>query len=138
MAAIEAEAKKSRRMMKCCKPFHWQIELWLDLVVIGLMSLASPWIAAYLHSAWVYHRGFAFYNAEVGGKYFLNQGYGYGSLYPNSGDLIAWVGGCGVPGILTFLGLLWLRRRPLTCWLVWCLFIVLWTCLLFKIEVRIK
>jgi hypothetical protein len=115
-----------------------RIWTWLDFVTLGLMSLAAPWVAAYLHSAWVYHRGFRIYNAEIGGEYFFNYGYGYGSLEPNLRDLIVWIGGCGIPGIITFLGLLWLRRRPLTCWIVWCFFVGLWTFLLFQAEVAIK
>jgi hypothetical protein len=115
-----------------------RIVAWVDLLTLGLMSLAAPWLAAYLHSAWVYQRGFRIYNAEVGGKYFLNQGYGYGSMEPGIGGLIDWVEGCGILSLIIFLGILWLKHRTRSRWVVWGCFVALWTFLLFQNEVAVK
>jgi hypothetical protein len=71
-----------------------------------------------MHSAWAFQRGFGIYNAEIGGEYFLNQGYGYGSMEPGLGDLIAWVESCATLGVVTFLGILWLRNRTRSRWIV--------------------
>lgn len=109
---------------------------WSDLVGVAVMSVTAPWIAAYIHSACVFHRGFRLYNAEVGGTYF------HGSMppYPQPSlgwVLLSWIGGCGVPAILTFLLLLPFRKRVVFRWLLWVWCIAIWTWVCFKVEYAI-
>ena len=49
---------------------------WSDLLSVGLMSLAAPWIAAYMHSSFVFRRGIRLYNAEAGGAFLGDSGFG--------------------------------------------------------------
>jgi hypothetical protein len=102
------------------------------------MSLAAPLIAACFHSLCVFERGIRLYNAEIGGIYF------HGSMppYPQpnlslAGSIFALIGACGVPAIPTFLVLLPFRKRALYRWHVWVSFIILWTWVLFQLEVAI-
>jgi hypothetical protein len=102
------------------------------------MSLAAPLIAVWIHSVCVFERGIRFYNAEIGGIYF------HGSMppYPQPnislfGYVLALVGACGIPAIPTFLVLLVFRKRAFYRWLTWAGFIILWTWVLFQMEIAI-
>jgi hypothetical protein len=106
---------------------------WLDLLALGLMSLAAPWIAAYIHSACVFLYGFRFYNAEVGRIYF--HGNGAVSEQPSFWIVFTWIGCFGIPAVPTFLALLPFRRRTSYRWIGWACFIILWTWLFFKMEI---
>src|SRR5690349_10857817 len=99
---------------------------WSDLLGIGLMSLAAPWIAAYIHSASVFRRGNRLYNAEVGGIYFHGD--------PSLGSFLLWILGLGVPAALTLLLLLPFRRRAVFRWSLWIGSILFWTWAFFKTE----
>jgi hypothetical protein len=73
---------------------------WSDWVTLGFMSLAAPWIAACIHSVWVFHRGTGLYNAEVGGLYFHGRGpFPAATLW----SLLPFIGACGVYAIPTLL-----------------------------------
>jgi hypothetical protein len=98
---------------------------WLDFVTVGLMSIAAPGIAAFIHSVWVFHTGIRFYNAQIWG---LD---GFWSIF-------TWFGACGAPAIPTFLLLLPFRKRVLYRWAVWVACIILWTWLLFKMEFAVR
>jgi len=107
--------------MSSHQPSQGRSQSWLDFVTLGLMSIAAPGIAAFIHSLWVFHTGIRFYNAQVWG---LD---GFWSV-------VSWIGACGVPAIPTFLVLLPFRRRALYRWLVWVGFIILWTWFFFATE----
>jgi hypothetical protein len=100
------------------------------------MSLAAPWIAACIHSACVFHSGIRFYNAEIGGSYF----HGYVSSFeqPSFWKALTWIGACGTPGLITFLILLPFRKHTLLRWTLWICCIILWTGVLFQMEVAFK
>jgi hypothetical protein len=100
-----------------------------DLLTLGLMSLAAPWIAAYIHSACVFHRGIRLYNAEIGGTFFRD------STQSGWGTILMWVGLCAIPAMPTLLLLLALRKRVALRWLAWFCCIALWTWMCFKMEV---
>jgi len=99
------------------------------------MALAAPAIAALIHSWCVYHSGHRLYNAEIGGIYFHG---------PEPIDksvvriIIINICACGVPAILTFLGLLAVRQNAFYRWCVWSGFIFLWTWLCFKAEIAFQ
>ena len=98
------------------------------------MSLAAPLIAAFIHSICVFERGIRLYNAEIGGIYFHNTP-------PNlrlREYIFTIIGACCAPALLTFLALLPFRKRILHRWLIWSGFIVLWTWVLFEMEIAIK
>ena len=103
---------------------------WLGLV---LMSLSAPWIAAFIHSACVFRRGIRLYNAEVGGIFFNGSMPPYPQ--PGLGSVLLWISGCAVPAALTFLFLVFLRRRAAYRWLAWVCFVALWTWACFKTEI---
>ncbi|HEY3853967.1 MAG TPA: hypothetical protein VGO67_06210 [Verrucomicrobiae bacterium] len=116
-----------------------QIKPQMDIVVLLLMSIAAPWFAAFIHSVWVFHRGFRFYNAEFGGKYFFGVIYGHGSEMPNfRDDVIGWTLACVIPGAITFLILLPFRRLVWVHRILWVICIALWTLIFFKSEVAMK
>jgi hypothetical protein len=106
---------------------------WADWFALALMSLAAPAIAACIHSICVFHRGFRLYNAEIGGAYFHGS-----SGQPGLQSILTFIVACGVPAIPTFLILLPFRRRAFYRWIVWSLFIVLWTWLFFKSEIAFQ
>jgi hypothetical protein len=97
------------------------------------MALAAPWIAAYIHSAFVFHEGFRLYNAEIGGIYFHGNYLMTRQLSLSS--ILTWVGGCGLPATLTFLALLPCRSSLVFRWIVWAGFIALWTFACFQLEI---
>jgi hypothetical protein len=112
-------------------PFKSRFPAWADWIALGFMALAVPVIAAFIHSWFVYHRGYRLYNAEIGGAYFHGR---EAMDNPGVSTVITMIGACGVPAIPTFLVLLAFRRRALYRWIVWAGFIVLWTWLYFKME----
>jgi hypothetical protein len=127
--------------MNFFQPFRVRLPAWADWFALALMALAAPAIAVAIHSGYVLHSGYRLYNAEVGGAYFHGSGEGYGHG-PGYGPLGFWLiltylGGCGVPAIPTFLALLPFRKRALYRWLVWAGCIILWTWLLFQMEIAI-
>jgi hypothetical protein len=124
--------------MSFYKPFRVRLRAWADWFALALISFAAPLIAAYIHSLYVFERGFRLYNAEIGGIYF------HGSMPPYPPPvlslvdyILALIGACGIPAIPTFLVLLAFRKRALYYWLVWAGFIALWTWLLFQMEIAI-
>jgi len=104
---------------------------WSDLIGVALMSIAAPWIAAYVHSAYVFQHGFRLYNAELGGSYF------HGSTPPDPGvsTILMWFVVCAVPAMPTCLVLLAFRKRAVYRWVVWVCCIALWTWVCFKMEI---
>jgi hypothetical protein len=122
------------------QPFRVRLPAWADWPALALMSLAAPLIAAWIHSYCVFERGFRLYNAEIGGIFFRGVS---GSMppyqQPSIGfeDILTLISGCGIPAIITFLVLLPFRRRALYRWLVWAGCILLWTWVLFQIEISI-
>lgn len=112
-------------------PFQTRLPTWLDLIVLALMALSAPWIAAYVHSAVVFYHGFRPSNAEVGGVFFRSDA----SLTLSIWDILIQVGAYGFPALLTFLVLLAIRRRAAYCWIVWLGFIAAWTYAFFKMEI---
>ena len=98
---------------------------WLDFITLGLMALAAPCIAVLIHSAYVIHTGYRMYNAEITGL---------GGSTPFF-SILALLGGGGVPAVPTFLALLPFRRRVLYRWIAWVGFIIVWTFILFKLEI---
>jgi hypothetical protein len=100
---------------------------WPDLLSLGLMSMAAPWIAAYIHSACVFHRGTRLYNAEIGGA-FLRSG-------TSLGTILVWITLCAVPAMPTFLLLLAFRKRIVYRWFAWACCVALWTWVCFKMEI---
>jgi hypothetical protein len=115
------------------QPFRVRLPAWADWFALVLMSLAAPAIAACIHSICVFHRGWRFYNAEIGGAYFLGS-----SDHPGLVSIFSFIAACAVPAIPTFLVLLPFRRRAFYRWIVWSAFIVLWTWLFFKSEFAIS
>ena len=105
-----------------------QYPTWMGLITLGLMSLVAPLIAAFVHSAWVFHSGNRFYNAEI---WRLSQ-------QPDLWSIFTWIGGFGPLGAITFLVLLPFRKRMLLRWVLWICCIILCTDLLFKAEVALK
>lgn len=105
-----------------------------DIFGVALMSIAAPWVAAYVHSAWVFHKGFRLYNAELGGAYF----HGRPPPEPGIGTILLWFFWCAIPAMPTCLVLLPFRRRALYRWLVWCCCVAVWTVMCFLSEVAIK
>jgi hypothetical protein len=109
----------------------------LELFGLGLMSIAAFWVAACVHSIGVWHRGYRFYNAELGGSYFYYLTYDH-SQAGYFGSILTFLGACGVLGLpLTFLILLPFRRRVLYRWVMWVCCTALLTYLRFKTEVAI-
>ena len=120
------------------QPFQMRLPAWADWLGLAFMSLAAPWIASYIHSWCVFHYTYRFYNADIGGIYF------HGDMPPYPPPSMRWwgifligIGGCGVPAIFTFLGLLPFRKRASYRWIVWAGFIILWTWLFFKMDIAI-
>jgi hypothetical protein len=111
--------------MSITQPFRFKLPAWADWFALGLMAIAAPLIAALVHSTCVFQSGIRFYNAQIWG---LD---GFRSI-------LAFIGGCGIPAIPTFLVLLRFRHQALARWLVWMAFIILWTWLLFKMEYAIQ
>jgi hypothetical protein len=102
------------------------------------MSLAAPLIAACIHSLCVFEHGIRLYNAEIGGIYFHGSMPPYPQPSLSFGEyILAVIGACGIPAIPTFLVLLPFRKRALYRWLIWTGFVVLWTWVLFQMEVAI-
>ena len=118
--------------MNLIHSFKSRLPAWSDWISLVLMSLASPWLAAYIHSVFVFNRGFRFYNAEVGGAYFHTSG---PMPAPDVWSMVSWIGACGVPAIPTFLALLAARKRLLYRWIAWLASIALWTYICFKMEI---
>jgi hypothetical protein len=107
--------------MSFIQPFRFRLPAWADWFALVFMALAAPLIAALIHSSCVFQSGIRFYNAEIGGL--------------DVRSILTLVGGCGIPAIPTFFGLLPFRQRAMLRWLVWIAFIFLWTWLLFKMEI---
>ncbi len=105
---------------------------WPDLLSLGLMSMAAPWIAAYIHSEYVFRRGIRLYNAEVGGIFFR------GSTQSSAGTVLMWIALCAVPALPTLLLLLAFRKRGVYRWLAWICAIALWTWVCFKMEIAYR
>jgi hypothetical protein len=122
--------------MSFYKPFRVRLPAWADWFTLALISLAAPLIAACIHSLYVFWRGIRLYNAEIGGIYFNGSMPPYPQPSLSLADsILALIGVCVIPAIPTFLVLLAFRKRALYCWLVWAGFIVLWTWLLFQMEI---
>jgi hypothetical protein len=97
------------------------------------MSFLAPLTAAFIHSIFVFQGGLRFYNAEIGGIYFLcNEG--QSSLRA----IILLVVVCGVPAIPTFFVLIPFKKRALYRWVVWIGFVMLWTWFYFQTEIALK
>jgi len=122
--------------MSFYQALRMRLSFWWGLFTLVLMSFAAPWLAAYIHSECVFRKGFRMYNAEVGGVYFRGGGAGFGG--PSLWDIFTWIGACSVPGLLTLLVLLPLRKRALYRWSVWGCAIALWTWVLFKSEIALR
>ncbi len=103
---------------------------WPEVLSLGLMSIAAPWIAAYIHSACVFHRGIRLYNAEVGGRFFRD-----GAAQSGLAAILMWIAACAVPAMPTLLVLLAFRKRAVYRWLAWFCCTALWTWVCFKTEI---
>ncbi len=103
---------------------------WLGLV---LMSFSASLIAACIHSLYVFDRGSRLYNAELGG-FFFNDGMS-GYTVPNLRGLLLWSSRGAVAAVLTFLVLLFFRKRAAYRWLAWISFVVFWTWVCFNTEI---
>lgn len=115
-----------------------QLPTWTDWFALALMSLAAPWMAAYVHSALVFERGTRLYNAEVGGIYCHgNSGSGL-SWKPTFLYILFWIWGRCIPAIPTFVFLLLGRRHVVYRWPIWVCCIWFWTWFAFKMEVALK
>lgn len=111
------------------QPFRVRLPAWADWFALAFMSLAAPVAAACIHSVCVFHRGFRLFNAEIGGPYFHEGGPNW---QPGILTFLHLSAACCIPAFLTFLGLLQFRGRVVHRWVVWLLFIILWTWLDFK------
>jgi len=120
ISLVKREAQtKNRHLFKIQRP------AWLDLIVLLLMSLAAPWIAALVHSACVFSSGIRFYNAEL-----------WRLLDARTfSDVFAWIGGFSMPGLITFLILLPFRKDRMLSWILWTCCALLWLGVLFEMEV---
>lgn len=113
-------------------PLQMRLPEWSDWLSLVFMSFAAPITAAFIHSAWVFHRGIRLYNAEIGGAYF----HGAGPVPPfNALSVLACVSGLAIPAIPTFLVLLSARKRASLRWIIWAGSVALWTFMFFKTEV---
>ena len=99
------------------------------MIGLALMSLAAPWTAGCIQSVAVYRRGTRFYNAEIGGIFFYDM-----TTYqpPTLVDVLFWLGGFAVPTALTFLALIFVRKRAAYRWSVWICLVAVWTWACFK------
>jgi hypothetical protein len=110
-----------------------RLPVWAEWFVVVFMSLAAAWIAAAIHSTYVFWMGHDSYNAEIGGYYFGSMGY----VQPSLLEILAWILRRNFPVIPTFLLLLPFRKRPPLFWLVWIGCIVLSTWLFFAAEIKL-
>lgn len=124
--------------MSFFQPFRFRLPVWADWLALVLMSFAAPLLAAWIHSFYVFEYGFRFYNAEIGGIYFRGSmpPYSQPGLSFTEASLVV-ISGCSVPAVPTFLVLLLFRKRVLHRWLVWAGFVILWTGVLFQLEIAI-
>src|SRR5262249_55884173 len=116
--------------MSLRQSLHERVER-LDVLGLALMSLGAPWIAAYIHSASVFHRGIRLYNAEVGGMFLHPKT----TMHSSIGTILMWIAVCAVPAAPTLLVLLAFRKRIVYRWLAWLCCIAVWTWVSFKMEI---
>jgi hypothetical protein len=109
-----------------------RLPAWSDWVPLGLMAVAAPWIAAYVHSELVFVRGFKLYNAEIGGIYFFHDW--PPPPPPNLGTALLCASGFGVPAMITFVSLLPFRKSAALRWLAWICSIAIWVWAYFRLE----
>jgi hypothetical protein len=107
---------------------------WSEWLTVIFISLAAPWIAAFVHSADVYRRGLRLYNAQIGGFYFDSMGM---ARQPDASEVVRWILVCSIPAIPTFLVLLPFRKRPMYLRAAWICLVVFWTWVYFKSEIAI-
>jgi hypothetical protein len=100
---------------------------WWNLIVLALMSLAAPCIAAFIHSACVFYSGIRFYNAELWRL----------SDQPGFWNVLARIGSYGGPGCVTFFILLPFRKHRLVSWIIWACCVILWLGVFFEMEIAI-
>src|SRR6266704_3158896 len=82
-----------------------------DIVVLGVLSVAAPLLAALVHSECVFRRGIRLYQAEV---------------LDLSADPFLWAFFAG-PACFTFCVLLAFNRHPVLRWGAWICAVILWT-----------
>jgi hypothetical protein len=113
-------------------PLWIRLPAWSDWLSLVLMSFAAPLIAAFFHSAWVFHRGIRLYNAEIGGEYFRGND---PVPVPSFSTLLMGISILAIPAIPTFLVLLPGRQRTFVRWTIWAGCVALWIYMCFQMEV---
>jgi len=102
----------------------------LDFLGVSLMAVACALTAAGVHSAYVIHRGYWLYQAEIGGGWFRDRSLSFARA-------CNWTAVTEV-ALLSALILMPLRRRAVARWVVWACCVVAWTAWMFKIATVIK
>jgi len=105
-----------------------------DVVGAGLMAIAAPWVAAYIHSALVFQQGSRLYNAELGGIYF----HGNVPPQPSAWTIAYWAALCLFLAWPTFLVLIPFHKRVIYRWLAWICSVGVWLWACFSTEVAYR
>lgn len=112
----------------------------LDLLGLGLMSIAAFWGAACIQSVRIFLGYSQLYNAPLGNAYFFNLWYHTFKTYNEamSRSIEVLLVECAGAGVLTFLVLFPFRRRALHRWGAWCCSVVVWLYVLHKSEIFVR
>lgn len=101
-----------------------------NFLITALMAVAAPFLAMLIHSAWVFHRGYAMYNADIGGFEVWERPH-----VSMASSLLSAVAGSAAAGVPTLLLLIAFRRKRLVDWAVWTLCVCAWTYFLWAKEI---